>query len=391
MFSKKFFLAAMLFLTAGYSAQAVTTEGQAMDYKPFPHMFVNLQGGMQTTLTNYSQADLITGTASVSFGAMFTRAIGTRLHVNGAWNKGGVSTPERDFRYDYNYITTDVDLMLNILGFIPSMKQSPLGVFLIGGIGLNTAWNNDDASAINYTVGNTLLNGTWDGTRLSHNLRVGCMLEYSINRLISINAEVDANSLSDRYNSKLSDCDDWQITAQVGVAFKFGYKKKPVVLPPPEIWETRIDTTWYEEPEYRDRYENGVAVWNVFYNIRESDFEGQIGVSAEDQLKAIGTFLKDHKECRISVKSYADKGTGTPKLNLKYSKLRNEKAVAALKAAGVDPAIIEETGFYGDTEQPFAENDKNRVTIIRATGLQDVKDTIMVKKFKTEEVRYRVQ
>ena len=391
MFSKKKFLAVMLSVTAVFSAQAVTTEGQAMDYKPFPHMFVNLQGGMQTTLTNYSQADLITGTASVSFGAMFTRAIGARLHINGAWNKGGVSTSERDFRYDYNYITTNADLMLNILGFIPSMKQSPWGVFVIGGVGLNTAWNNDDASSVNAAAGRQLLTGAWDGTRLSHNLRVGCMAEYSINRLISINAEVDANSLSDRFNSKLSDCDDWQITAQVGVAFKFGYKKKPVVLPPPEIWETRTDTIWYEEPELRDRYENGVAEWNVFYRIRESEFEHQIDNSAEAQLKAIGTFLKDHTECKISVKSYADKQTGTPKLNLKYSKERNENAIEALKKAGVKPDVIVETGYYGDTVQPFADNDKNRVTIIRATGLRDVKDTVMVKKFRTEEVRYRVQ
>lgn len=381
----------MLLLIVGYSAQAVTTEGQAMDYRPFPHMFVNLQGGMQTTLSNYSQADLITGTASVSFGAMFTRAIGARLHVNGAWNKGGVSHPERDFRYDYNYITTNVDAILNILGFIPSMKQSPLGVFLIGGVGFNTAWNNDDAATVNNTVGTNLLTGVWDGTRLSHNLRVGCMVEYSINRLISINAEVDANSLSDRYNSKISDCDDWQITAQVGVAFKFGYKKKPVVLPPPvvvpeEVWETRVDTTWYNDTVYVDVTRDRDIKKEIFFGVRADGVDQSKAAIVE-----VANFLKGVQNAEITITSYADKGTGTPKANMKYSQKRAENTKKALIAAGVDPSIIKSVQWKGDTEQPYAENDKNRLSVISGHGVYAEKEAQTVKKFRTEEVRYRVQ
>lgn len=389
--TKRFLLAAFCVLAASVSSQAVTTEGQAGEYYPFPHMFVNLQGGMQTTLTDFPQADLITGTASVSFGAMFSRAIGARLHVNGAWNRGGLETAARNYRYNYNYITVNTDLLLNILGFIPSLKDTPWGLFAIGGVGRNTAWGNDEANVVNNVVDGFPLGNIWTGTRSSLNLRAGVMVEYSINKLVSMNLEVDANSLSDHYNSKYSDCSDWQITAQVGVAFKFGYKKKPVVLPPPEIWETRVDTTWYEEPEYHDRFENGEAQWNVFYKIRESNFEDQIGGSPQDQLAKIGSFLKDHRDCKITVKSYADKGTGTAKLNLKYSQQRNDKAVKALLDAGVGEDMIVEKGAYGDTVQPFADNDKNRCTIISVTGLHDVKDTVMVKKFRTEEVRYRVQ
>ena len=32
-----------------------------------------------------------------------------------------------------------------------------------------------------------------------------------------------------RKQSKLSNKDDWSITVQAGVAYKFGYKKKPVI------------------------------------------------------------------------------------------------------------------------------------------------------------------
>ena len=67
-----------------------------------------------------------------------------------------------------------------------------------------------------------------------------------------------------------------------------------------------------------------------------------------------------------------------------------EKAVKALTDAGVPAASIT-SNYYGDTIQPFADNDKNRVTIIVANGLKDGKDKKTVRKFKTKEVRYRVK
>lgn len=74
-------------------------------------------------------------------------------------------------------------------------------------------------------------------------------------------------------------------------------------------------------------------------------------------------------------------GTGNPKLNINYSRLRSEKAVKALISAGVDPSIIKAT-YYGDTVQPFEENDKNRVTIITATGIKDIREKKTTRKFR---------
>ena len=75
---------------------------------------------------------------------------------------------------------------------------------------------------------------------------------------------------------------------------------------------------------------------------------------------------------------------------MQLSKQRMEKAVKALTDAGVPAASIT-SKYYGDTVQPYAENDKNRVTIIVATGLKDDSQKKMVRKFKTKEVRYRVR
>ena len=63
-----------------------------------------------------------------------------------------------------------------------------------------------------------------------------------------------------------------------------------------------------------------------------------------------------------------------------------EAGIKALVDAGVDPSSIK-AEYFGDTVQPFAENDKNRVSIITATGLKDVKDKYTVKKYRTKEIR----
>ncbi len=359
--------------TAG--AQTATTD-DGLDYKPYPHMFLGVQGGAQTTFTNYDNMKLITPTTSLSFGAFFTPVVGARLHFNGWQNKGGFKDATQDFKYDYKYVTSDLDLMLNLVTLFGRKNYYPVNLYLIGGIGLNYAWDNDDAYA-----NKAYMPKAYEKDKLFHNARVGAMLDWNLHKNLSLNLEVNANSLGDRYNSKSNGKDDWQINAQVGLAVKFGYKKKEVK----EEWATRIDTIWYDDVALTPRVEDGTITWNVFYKIRESDFN-----DPDAQLNAIGQFLKDHRECKVTIKSYADVQTGNPKINMGYSKQRSEKAVKALVDAGVDKNIIT-AEYFGDTVQPFAENDKNRVSIITATGLKDVKDKYTVKKYRTKEVRYRVK
>ena len=373
---KNVLAAAALALGVSVPAVAQTTEDDGLDYKPYPHMFVGVQGGAQTTFTNYDNLKLITPTASVSFGAFFTPVVGARLHFNGWQNKGGFKDATQDFKYDYKYATSDLDLMLNLSTLFGKKNYYPLNVYLIGGIGLNYAWDNDDAYA-----NKNLMPLAYKNDRLSHNARVGAMLDWNLMKNLSLNLEVNANSLGDRYNSKTNGKDDWQLNAQVGLAVKFGYKKKEVK----EEWATRVDTIWYDDVAYTPRVEDGTITWNVFYEIRESDFN-----DPDAQLANIGAFLKDHRECKVTIKSYADVQTGNPKINMGYSQQRSEKAVKALVDAGVDPSIIK-AEYFGDTVQPFAENDRNRVSIITATGLKDVKDKYTVKKYRTKEVRYRVK
>ena len=367
-------LTAVLFL-AVFSAHA-----QEEGFRPYA--FFGLQGGAQTTLTDYNNWKLITPTTSFSVGVHFTPVLGARIHANGFWNKGGVCRDGIDETYKYNYATADMDLMINMVNLFSKRSYSPVNLYLIGGLGINYAWNVEDVPVLNQ-----YLMASNSKRHQSHNFRVGTMFDVSVAPNWSVNLEVAANALSDRFNSKFSGRDDWQLTAQLGVAYKFAKfskKKKEVVVEPEEVWETRIDTIWYDDVVSTPKAENGTATWNVFYGIRESNFK------ADEQLKLIGAFLKDHRDCKIDVKSYADVGTGNPKINMEYSKQRCEKAVKALTDAGV-PASAITSKYFGDTQQPFADNDKNRVSIIVATGLKDVSQKETVKKFRTKEVRYRVK
>lgn len=372
---KNLCVAALMMLGIIATASAQTSQ-KTLSY---PQLFVGVQGSGQTTLTDYNNWKLVTPTASFCFGSFFTPVVGARLHFNGLWNKGGYVSDTEDFKYDYKYLTSDIDLMLNLVTLFGKKDYYPLNFYLIGGIGLNCAWDNGDAFA---NKDKLLL--AYEKNRFSHNARIGAMLDLNVSKHVSINLEVSANNLNDHFNSKKSDKADWQVTAQLGFAYKFAGKKAKKVAEEEEVWETRMDTVWYNDAVFMPKVENSTATWTVFYQIRESDFD------ADTQLRLIGAFLQDHRECKIDIKSYADVETGNPKINMEYSKQRCEKAVKALTDAGVPAASIT-SSYYGDTIQPFADNDKNRVTIIMAEGLKDVNQKDMQKKYRIKEIRYRVK
>lgn len=381
---KNFFMVALM-ATSALSAHAQGVADDGKDYKPYPHMFVGIQGGGQTTFTNYDQLKLITPTASVYFGGWFTSVVGARLHVNGIWNKGGFEDNSLNFKYDYRYVTTNVDLLVNLCTLFGKKNWYPVNVNLIGGIGLNYAWDNDDAYAQR-----ALLPLAWKDNRLTHNARVGAQVDFNLSKHWGLNLEVAANSLGDRYNSKVNEKDDWSLTAQLGLAYKFGYKKstkvaepEPIVAEP--VYATRIDTIWYDDVTYKEVPVEEKLERSIYYEIRKSELH-----DPQVEINAIADFVKTHKNCKVSVKGYADKGTGTPALNKKYALQRAERATKGLIQAGVDAKIIT-TESFGDTVQPFAENDRNRVVITVVTGEGTKQKKVVTKKFRTKEVRYQVQ
>ena len=95
----------------------------------------------------------------------------------------------------------------------------------------------------------------------------------------------------------------------------------------------------------------------IFFQIRESD------PNKSEILDKAVEWAKNHADKKITVTGYADKGTGTARVNKKYSELRAKNVADALKAKGV-PADQLVVDAKGDKVQPYAENDQNRCTII---------------------------
>lgn len=381
---------AFSFLTAAALCLSLSANAQKADRDySSAHNFIGVQGGGQVTFTHYKLTDLLTPQYAVQFGRYFNDKVGARLHVMGWQNKGGFKASRFNLKNDVDYkfkaITGDLDLLMNMTNIInPNRASHAFDWVLLAGFGVNYGWDFDEYE--NITKSFTALNATYPqncGTKhASYNGRFGTQLNWNVSDAFTLGLELQANYKNDMYNLKVNNTPDWQAVALLGLTYNFGYKKKaPKEVEP--VYETRLDTTWYNETVYKKVTEEETLRRDIFFNIRKSS------PISEQTVAEIVNFVNTHKDAKIVVTGYADKGTGTAKVNMRYSRQRAQAVTAALVKAGIDKSIIT-TDCKGDTVQPFAENDRNRVTITVATGKAEKDKPETVRKFRTNEVRVRV-
>ena len=326
--------------------------------------YVEAQGGLQLTSTNAPMDKLMMPTVALSFGHYFTPVVGARLHVNAWQSKSGFK--DLDQYYKWKYVTPSADLMLNLSNLFGQNQDRFLNVILLGGVGLNYAWDNDELKDLGIAPQRIPL--AWDDNRLSHNLRAGLRFETNQSKPLGLSLELNANSLDDRFNSKINDQDDWQFTAMLGLNFRFGYKGKKHIPVTRQIEET----IWEDVPVVKKvkkqvphNVEKAVKLHKeVFYDIRVSDNVDPSVIQAE-----VAKFMKENPSSKVYIVGYADKGTGNARLNKMYAERRAEtfkKDLVEKHGANADNIIVDSKG---DTVQPFPDNnDKNRCVIIDAEG-----------------------
>ena len=368
-------------LLLGLSAQAVNAQDYSeLNYKPYPYGFVTFQGGGQLTFTDYKNSKLITPIGAVSVGGMFAPAVGARLNVNGWKTRSGLKSAKAT--YDFNYVNSNLDLMLNLTNiFMPKERVYPVNFYLIGGVGLTYAWENDDLKEImKYDNEDKNLYHAWDDDRLVHNFRAGLQIEANIAKRFGINVEVTANNMHDRFNSKVNHHGDWQLQAMAGLTFKFGHKKKEIASMTSSTAQNNYnnnqnaDLANAKQPIAAGKQEEKVVTpapkpapapkaevkkINIFFNINSI----AVNSSEENKLKELAEWMKAHPNTKASLEGYADADTGTSAYNKKISAKRVQKVCKMLneKYGISNDRII--TTAKGDTVQPFNENDKNRVVI----------------------------
>lgn len=343
---------------------AVSVSAQNVDRSRSSYTFIGVQGGAQNTYnTHYAFGRTWTPTAQLSVGHFFSPHVGLRAGVNGAWAKSNapfLKAPSQ--RFDYNYLTTNADVMVNMASICGNRAYYPVSFYVIGGFGINYAWNNDEALDL-YNQGADLPYADVDHRR-AMNLRLGGQLEVNLCKNVAFNLEATYNFLTAQRKQAFVE-DRSQLVLLAGVNFKFGYKKAkqksvksvpmvPIVPSLPAVCDEKV-----EKPTTPVVKETEKTVY-VFYSLRSSDATQNEYAKIEEMAK----WLNEHPTAKATVTGYADKGTGTAALNKKYAQQRAEAVTKILvEKYGVAASRIT-TDSKGDTVQPFSENDQNRVAIV---------------------------
>ncbi|MDE6011716.1 MAG: OmpA family protein [Prevotella sp.] len=347
------------------------TESDA-SYKFKKHAFLNVEGGAQYTLGEAKFSKLLSPNAQLGLGYQFSPVFGARIQANawqskGGWN--GICTED----YKYNYVAPGIDLMLNLSNLLCGWNPDRLlNVTAFLGGGANFAWGNDEVNDIAARVNNISgynLENLWDGSKVLPFGRGGVELGFRLSDAVSLLVEGNANVLSDKYNSKKADNVDWYFNGLVGLRINLGKTRTKVEAPVRQIVAVAEPEPVAEpqpvveaKPQVEQQpVEKKVEECrrDVFFELNKYD----IRESEQQKVADIAAFLQQNPQAKVMVTGYADAVTGNDAIN---------DRLAAQRAAVVAKALCEQYGIAADRvlsdskgshEQPFKDNEKNRVSI----------------------------
>ena len=371
-------VASMLFgIGTTMLAQSTYTDKANNEYQFKKHAFLNLQGGAQYTLGEAKFDKLLSPNVQLGIGYQFSPVFALRLQANGWQSKGGWNGYELartgnpyTADYKFNYVAPGLDLMFNLSNLF--CGWNPNRVFnvtaFLGG-GANIAWKNDEVNAIAKTLKNLdnyQLQNLWDGTKVQPYGRGGVELAFRLGDAVSFLVEGNANILSDKYNSKKADNPDWYFNALAGFRINLGktYKKVEAPAPEPAPVQEYVEPTPAPTPapEVKEEVvEKKVEPFrrDVFFLINSA----KIRNSEAGKIQEMVDYLNANPNAKVSVTGYADAGTGNNRINDRLARLRAQIVVKTLKEKYNIPADRIISDSKGSRVQPFAVNNKNRVTI----------------------------
>lgn len=325
------------------------------------HWWMQVQAGASHTVGETSYFDLVSPAAALNVGYQFSPALGVRVGASGWEGRGSWVSPRID--YKFSFVQANADFVVNLSNLICGWKHNRFfnGYGFIG-VGLNHGFDNDEAVAIAAKGHN--LEYLW---RDSKNLvvgRAGLGADMRINDYVAVNVEVNANMLSDHFNSKKAGNPDWHYNALIGLKINLGRNHK--VIPPvyyePEpapapVKQEPAPAPVKEEPK-KEVVKVEPMIRNIFFNINSAQIKG----TEQEKVEQLIAYMKQNPNAQVKITGYADKGTGNANINKRISQKRADSVAKALKEAGI-PADNIITDAKGDTEQPFSVNDQNRVSI----------------------------
>lgn len=341
-----------------FFAQAQEDEGK----KDFvPHWYMQVQAGGAHTVGEAKFSKLITPAAALNFGYRFNPLFGLRFGASGWQGKGGWVTPEQKYKFKYAQANVDAVLDLSNL-FCRYNAKRFFDAYAFLGVGFNHAWDNGAEDLV--LQSDHKLEYLWEGSRNFAVGRGGLGANLRLSDRVAFNIEGNANVLSDHFNSKKAGNADWQFNALVGLTIRFGKGSRavePVYVAPEPAEEPKpaVRAVKKEEPKPVVQEKKKEAYrCDIFFEINSTVIRPVESAKVGDLV----IYMQKHPDAKVELTGYADAGTGNPRINSRLSEQRAKAVKEALLKAGIEEERIK-SDYKGDSVQPFAENDQNRVTI----------------------------
>ena len=341
-------------------ASLSVANAQKKDFDPY--WFLQNQGGAAETIGETNWVDLLSPSGALSLGYQFSPVFAARLNANAWQGKGAINVGQAEV-YKYNYVEGALDLMADLASLFGGYKfDRTINPYIFGGVGVNYAFNNDEANALkaNFPANNYL----WEGKSTSPALRAGLGFNIRLSDAVALNLEGNTSFINDHFNSKVGSKADFQIKALAGLTFSFGKAKPapaPVVVPPPAPAPApepapapvvKKEEPVIVEPAFESLQRNILFIINK-WDIRPSE---------QLKIDEVVAALKENPGTKVRISGYADKATGTAKRNQFLSEKRSEIVAQAIIDAGIDKDRII-TEYFGDTVNPFETPELNRVAV----------------------------
>ena len=347
---KKFFLMIMmaLFTVSMTSAQTVHEGGL------FDNTYVTVSVGAYNATTNYQVGEPcfykpIRSQFGVEVGKQLTTLYTTGLEFTTGVNTTGVKTAFDDMSLLWLH---KINVSNMIWGYCPNARWD---FNVVGGLG----WGHDMVVRDNYGV-----------------VQAGIEVAYNLNNTWSLIAKpnIEWHHVNDGLNVNHSD-----LGLAIGVSYKFpNAGGSRGFVPCDEDFLNSLVNELRADLELKEQALNGQKELNNQLNAQLQSHKCAVDTVIIDNTIAptIGFVINSSKLTKqsdaylyqiaqsykdIVVKGYADAKTGNPEYNMELSKKRAEAVKAKLIEYGATNVSIE---ALGDTVQPFADNDMNRVVIV---------------------------
>ena len=331
--------------------------------------FISIAGGVSVLMGDQnSEADFknrLNFAPQISFGKWFNPYLAFRAQINGGILHGFEETDATVMQHN-RYVAAHVDLLWDVTNFWAPYRESK--VFrLIPWIGLGYAQRFKTTESVHRA------------RTESPTLNAGILTAFRVSKRVDINVELQGSLLNEEFNRvSMNHLTDGILQLSAGLTFKLG-KTDFEVLEPMDYdllndLNRQINDLRAANDELSKRPvscpECKEAVTNVVNNYGENVVYFRLNSAKIDKNQQINIyntaeFMKQNN-VTIKVIGYADKNTGTSE----YNKTLSEKRAKAVAKELVDKYGISSNQitieWRGSDEQPYAENNWNRVVIMRA-------------------------